>query len=60
MVLGRVDIITEVSIMDSQIYMPREIHLEAVLHMFAFLRQKYNSRIKFEPKYPTVHMSAFK
>ena len=34
----RVDIIAEVSMMVSHMAMPREGHLEAVLHVFAFLR----------------------
>ena len=40
--------------------MPREVHLEAVLHVFAFLRQKYNSRMAFDPTYLAIDMSDFK
>ena len=58
--LSRVDIITEVSIMASQMAMPREGHLEAVLRVFGFIRQKYNSRMAFEPTFPTINMSDFK
>ena len=35
--IGRVDIITKVSMMASQMSMPREGHLEAVFHVFSFL-----------------------
>ena len=46
--------------MASQIHMPREGNLEAVLHVFAFLRQKYNSRMAFDPNYPFIDMNEFK
>ena len=39
--------------------MPREGHLDAVLHVFAFLHQKYSSRVVFEPTYITINMSDF-
>ena len=58
--LGRVDIMTEASMMASHMAMPREGHLDTVLHMFAFLRQKYNSRLAFDPTYPTIDMNDFK
>ena len=58
--IGRVDIITEVSMMASHMSMPREGHLESVLRLFAFLRQKCNSRMVFDPTYPDIHMNYFK
>ena len=58
--IGIVDIITKVSMMVSQMAMPREIHLEAVLRVFEFLHKKYNSRMLFDPTYPTINMSNFK
>ena len=36
--IGRVDIITEVSLMSSYMAMPCEGHLDTVLHIFGFLR----------------------
>ena len=45
----RVDIINEVSMMISQMVVPREGHLEAVLHVFSFILQKYNSSMAFDP-----------
>ena len=44
----------------SHMDMPREGNLEAVLHAFAFLRQKYNSSILFDPTYPIINMNDFK
>ena len=59
MEIGRVDIITEVSMMASQMAMPSDGHLEAVLYVFAFLRQKYNFRMVFEPTCPATNMNDF-
>ena len=58
--IGIVDIITEVAMMAPNMAMPREAHLETVLHVFAFLRQKCNSRMAFEPTYPVIDMNKFK
>jgi hypothetical protein len=38
--IGRVDILTEVSMMSSHMAMPREGHLDAVLHIFGYLKAK--------------------
>ena len=46
--------------MASQMSMPREGHLEAVLHVFLFLRQRYNSSMAFDSTYPTINMNDFK
>ena len=46
--------------MASQMAMPREVHLEAVLHVFVFLCQKYNSSMVFEPTYPAIDINDFK
>ena len=58
--LGRVDIITEVSLLASQMAQPREGHLEAVFHVFAYLKKKHNARMVFDPTYPDINMSVFK
>ena len=58
--LGRVDMITEVSLLASQLANPREGHLETVFHMFAYLKNKHNSRMVFDPTYPEIDMSVFK
>ena len=47
--LGRVDIITKVSTLPSHMAMPREGHLEAIFHVFAYLNIKHNSRLVLDP-----------
>ena len=42
--------------MASQMAMPREGNLETVLHVFEFIRQKYNSRSAFDKNYPAINM----
>ena len=58
--IGRVGIIAEVSMMASQMAIPREVHLEAVLYVFAFLCQNYNSRMELYNTYPIINISDFK
>ncbi len=58
--LGRIDIISEVSELASYLALPREGHLEAVLHQLNFLDKRHNARILFDPSYPTIDMSDFK
>lgn len=57
--LGRVDIITEVSLLASQMAMPRRGHLDAALHVIAYLKCKHNARMVFDPSYPPIDLSAF-
>ena len=52
--IGRIDIMTEVSMLSSHLAMPREGHLDAVLHVYAYLKKKYNSRLALDPTYPTI------
>ena len=49
MELGRIDIITEVSILASQLALPREGHLEAVFHILGYLKGHQNTRMVFDP-----------
>lgn len=58
--MGRIDQITEVSMLSSFLAMPREGHLEALYHIFAYLKNKHNSRIVFDPTYPDIDHTAFK
>eukprot|EP00957_Ditylum_brightwellii_P152694 11623013-Ditylum_brightwellii.AAC.1 len=39
--------------------MPREGHLEQVLHIFAYLRKYHNSELVFDPSYPVIEASKF-
>jgi hypothetical protein len=54
--LGRVDIITEVSMLASHLALPREGHLEAALHILAYLEKKHN----VDPKYPKIDKAKLK
>ena len=57
--IGRVDILTEVSLMLSHMAMPCEGHLDAVLHIFGYLKIKYNSRMAFDPTVPYYEDTSF-
>ena len=57
--IGRMDIITEVSTLASQIAMPREGHMDAVFHVFAYLKARHNSRMVFDPTYPSIDKTSF-
>ena len=52
--LGRIDICTEVSMMAAHCAMPRKGHLEAVWHIFAYLKRHDRSRMVFDARYPDV------
>ena len=58
--IGRVDIVTEISMMISHHYYPREGHFETVLHMMGYLKGRHNSRLAIDPNYPTVNEDIFK
>ena len=58
--MGRIDIATEVSLLASHVALPREGHLEAVFHMYVYLKHKHNSRLARDPTYPQVHMGDFR
>ena len=46
--------------MESHMAMTMEGYLEAVLHVFAFIHQKYNPRVVFDPTYFAIDMNYFK
>ena len=52
--LGRVDILTEVSMLSSYQASPREGHLEQVYHIFGFLKRKPKLSIYFNPELPKI------
>ena len=58
--LGRVDIITEVSILASQMAAPCMGHLDAALHVVSYLKRKHNARMVYDPTYPDINMGDFK
>ena len=57
--ISRVDIITEVSTLASQMVMPMEGHIDAVFHVFAYLKEIHNSRMVFDLTYPSIDKTNF-
>jgi hypothetical protein len=57
--LGRIDIITEASMLYTFLCMLREGHLDVVYHLFAYLSLHHNERVLFDPNYPDVDMRVF-
>jgi len=57
--LGRIDMIAEVSMLSSHLACPREGHLEAVFHIFSWLKVQHNRRLAFDPTYPDVDLEDF-
>jgi hypothetical protein len=57
--LGRIDIITEVLTLSTYLFLSHEGHLDAVFHVFAYLALHHNSRVVFDPTYPSFDMGAF-
>jgi hypothetical protein len=49
--LGRIDIATEVSMLAAYSVVPRQGHLAAVLHVFAYLNNHGRSRLVLDPTY---------
>ena len=57
--LGRVDVCLEVSMMSSHLALPREGHLEQVLHIFAYLKKYHNTELVYGPSDPVVDENDF-
>ena len=58
--LGRLDIYLEVSQLSQHQAFPRQGHLNAAYHIFAYLRKHQNgARIVFDPREPLVDVRAF-
>jgi hypothetical protein len=58
--LGRVDILYEVAIMSKYLALPREGHLEQVLHIVGYLKSHKKMRLMFDCGYPKVNEKWFK
>ena len=58
--LGRVDVCLEVSMMSSHLALPREGHLEQVLHIFAYLKKYHNNELVYDPSDPVVDENDYK
>ena len=57
--LGRVDITCEVSMMASMMALPRVGHLNQLFHIFAYLKQRHNSEMVFDPTLPDFDENLF-
>jgi hypothetical protein len=57
--LGRIDILFEISLLASHTAMPRKGHLEAVYHVFAYLKQHLNSTLVFDERRPAIDENSF-
>ena len=58
--LGRINIITAVSLLSSHVALSSEGHLEAAVHVMAQVGQRYNSRLVCDPSYWDIDHSIFK
>ena len=47
--IGRIGIMTKVSLLSSQVVLPKEGHLDATVHVMAHVSQRYNSRLVYDP-----------
>ena len=52
--LGQVDVCLEVSMISSHLALPREGHLEQVLHIFAYLKKYHSTEVVYDPSDPVV------
>ena len=57
--LGRIDITMETSSMASMMAMPRQGHLDQLLHMFAYLKMNHNGVLVLDPTVPIINESSF-
>ena len=57
--IGHVEIINDVSTLASQMEMPREGHMDAMFHVFAYLKARQNSRMVFDPTYLHINKKNF-
>jgi hypothetical protein len=58
--IGRVDTLLETALMSKHLAMPRERHLEQVLHIISYLKQHKKLRLMFDSGYPKVNDNWFK
>ena len=57
--LERVDISTEVLMLSSHLALPRSGHLDAVLHIFAYMKKKHTSEMVYDPTEVDFDCAAF-
>ena len=57
--IGRVDICLEVSMMSSHLALPRDEHLQQVLHIFGYLKPYHNTEMVYDPSDPVIDKAQF-
>ena len=57
--IGRVDILTELSLLSSYQASPRQGHLEQLIHIFAFLKKNPKLTLYFDPQEPILDPNMF-
>ena len=57
--IGRIDILLEVSLLSSQLAIPRIGHLQAVYRVFGYLKQVPKRRLYFDPQKPSISEDRF-
>ena len=57
--LGRIDVMTEVSMLSSHLANPRQRHLDEAIRVFRYLKQNYTRMLVFDPTYPHIDESGF-
>lgn len=57
--LGRLDILLETSLLSAYLASPREGHLEAVFHIFGYLKWHPKRKIAFDPECPVIDQRRF-
>ena len=55
--LGRVDVCLEVSMMSSNLVLPRVGHLQQIYHIFVYIKKYHNTELVFDPSDPMVDES---
>jgi hypothetical protein len=57
--LGRLDILLETSLLSAYLASPREGHLEAVYHIFGYLKWHPKRKLVFDPEHPQIDQRRF-
>ena len=57
--LGRADVCCEASMMSSHLALPRQGHLDQVIHVFGYLKKHHNAEMAFDPTEPPIEEDKF-
>jgi hypothetical protein len=57
--IGRIDIIVEVSLLASQLALPREGHMAQIFRCYAYLKIRHNGCLVFDPTYPDEWLAKY-